>query len=288
MSPYEVKKTTFAVSNRSDKELEITNISASCSCTRLDIDRKIIPKGKSAHVSVAVRATPILGDREQEVFIFRDHLSEPTAHVIIKERVVAPLHVFPDRLSFGIGSHDDSALVGSLYISPGDLKQEPSDLTLDSDSNFVQVISKKVAPNGGVEFTAVLDSAQAPYGEVQGALFLKSTALPASIPVRFGGKITGKISANPSALFLRIDSSAPVATQDIVVAGLDTSDVHWEVAPSELQSAISIAPTAANKIKISATKVGVNGREQFDAVILAKFGDKILLSIPVYYDATVQ
>lgn len=93
----------LTISNRGDKELELTEVYTSCSCTELDLAAERVPPGGSTVLTVRFNSRDLSGDNSKTIEISSNDPEQPMVEVPVMAFVAAPILVEPSDRSFDFG-----------------------------------------------------------------------------------------------------------------------------------------------------------------------------------------
>ena len=235
------------ITNRGKADLAIKDIRVSCGCTKVDLEKSIIPPGESSLLTVALTAMSGKGDKSLGMAILSNDSKIPVSKVSLKYRIAFDSPLESKQILFGRVSPDKLPIKRRVFFYEDENAKERPQKTV-SIPPFIKVNYPVDKKSNGFYIEATLCE-DAPSGEVL-----------ADFPISDGngihtlsfiGHVRGKLIANPAIANVKQEAPTeiiirnrnekaedipPTVTYDII--GKDPDGLSVEVKKSTEQKVV--------------------------------------------------
>ena len=139
LSQSSIREHTFKLQNKSNKTINIIDISKSCSCTTFNIPNQItVPPHKVANIPILVNFGNIVQSKEVKIGIKTDCKETPFLVLKMLAKIVSPVELYPPTIFFGSlkPGEQRSQIVRLRYTLPSTTKKN---ITFEKTSEYLSI-----------------------------------------------------------------------------------------------------------------------------------------------------
>jgi hypothetical protein len=207
---FEIHKHLFKVTNSGSSKIEITGVTKSCGCTKVEVETTKLEPGQSTALTVEINPADRIGKMESKLQIQWKYVENDfngTRPLTLKANVVVPIRTYPSFIEFGEIAKNKKPIAKTIMIWRGESKVPWDDLKMRNrlfDASYVML-----SPNT-YTLTVQLDPKNYPVGtindQIEIALYQNGKPVEGqkSFFIPITARITGDLDAVPESIYLGV------------------------------------------------------------------------------------